>query len=71
MRTLWMAIHELADEKGVDLYVDPDTNYSVFTRGYLLRKGTCCKSQCRHCPYGEMEPPTIDKEALDSKTHTT
>lgn len=24
----------------------------VFTRKYLLRRGTCCKSGCRNCPYG-------------------
>ena len=29
----------------------------VFTEAYLLRRGTCCKSGCRHCPYG-FEPDT-------------
>lgn len=24
----------------------------VFTREYLLRRGTCCESGCRNCPYG-------------------
>jgi hypothetical protein len=24
----------------------------VFTREYHLKRGTCCKSGCRHCPYG-------------------
>lgn len=24
----------------------------VFTEAYLLQKGYCCKSGCRHCPYG-------------------
>src|SRR5260370_485385 len=23
----------------------------VFTAGYLLRRGFCCESGCRHCPY--------------------
>ncbi len=23
----------------------------VFTASYLLRRGYCCKSGCRHCPY--------------------
>jgi Family of unknown function (DUF5522) len=24
----------------------------VFTSAYLLKRGFCCKSGCRHCPYG-------------------
>jgi Family of unknown function (DUF5522) len=24
----------------------------VFTAKYLLRRGYCCGSGCRHCPYG-------------------
>ncbi len=23
----------------------------VFTAAYHLRRGTCCNSDCRHCPY--------------------
>jgi hypothetical protein len=26
--------------------------YIVFTEQYLLKRGYCCKSGCRHCPYG-------------------
>ena len=25
----------------------------VFTAQYHLRRGYCCKNQCRHCPYNE------------------
>ena len=25
--------------------------YLVFTAAYHLRRGTCCNSNCRHCPY--------------------
>ena len=25
----------------------------VFTAAYHLRRGYCCGSQCRHCPYKE------------------
>ena len=25
----------------------------VFTARYHLRRGYCCESGCRHCPYGE------------------
>ncbi len=24
----------------------------VFTEKYHLKRGSCCKSNCRHCPYG-------------------
>jgi hypothetical protein len=24
----------------------------VFTAKYLLKRGYCCRSGCRHCPYG-------------------
>lgn len=28
-----------------------DGPYIVFTEAYHLRRGTCCNSDCRHCPY--------------------
>ncbi|MCO6045782.1 DUF5522 domain-containing protein [Aeoliella sp. ICT_H6.2] len=27
----------------------------VFTAGYLLRRGKCCGSGCRHCPYRQSD----------------
>jgi hypothetical protein len=27
--------------------------YLVFTAAYHLRRGHCCNSDCRHCPYRE------------------
>ena len=32
----------------------------VFTAAYHLKRGSCCKSGCRHCPY---EAPTEDPRA--------
>jgi len=29
-----------------------DGSYLVFTAAYHLKRGTCCESGCRHCPYG-------------------
>jgi hypothetical protein len=32
-----------------DFYFDGP--YMVFTGAYHLKRGYCCKSDCRHCPY--------------------
>jgi uncharacterized protein DUF5522 len=37
--------------EGVDFYLE-DGN-CVFTAEYHLKRGYCCNSKCRHCPYGE------------------
>jgi hypothetical protein len=37
--------------KGEDYYLDELGRY-VFTSEYLLKRGYCCESGCRHCPYG-------------------
>lgn len=33
-----------------DYYLDEFGNL-VFTREYHLKRGTCCKNKCRHCPW--------------------
>jgi hypothetical protein len=35
---------------GVDYYVE--NGRWVFTAHYLRKRGHCCESGCRHCPYG-------------------
>lgn len=47
----WAAAHHEANQAGSDGYFDPDTGLFVMTRGFLERRGTCCSSSCRHCPY--------------------
>lgn len=37
-------------KEGVDFYIEYGN--TVFTTAYLKKRGTCCKSGCRHCPYG-------------------
>ena len=27
--------------------------YLVFTAAYHLKRGYCCNSNCRHCPFGD------------------
>ena len=44
--------------EGVDFY--REGAYVVFTEGYHLRRGYCCESGCRHCPYGA-EPDGFDE----------
>jgi len=31
--------------------------YMVFTAAYHLKRGYCCGSGCRHCPYGHENVP--------------
>jgi hypothetical protein len=45
------AAHEQAMRDGADGYTDPATGLFVFTAAYLAARGTCCESDCRHCPY--------------------
>jgi hypothetical protein len=33
----------------------------VFTSAYHLKRGSCCKNKCRHCPYGLAEKITASK----------
>lgn len=33
-------------------YYKTEQGFIVFTEQYLLRRGYCCRSGCRHCPYG-------------------
>lgn len=32
-----------------DFYIE--NGYYVFTEKYHLKRGYCCKSSCRHCPW--------------------
>ena len=33
-----------------DFYIN-DEGFMVFTEKYLLKRGYCCESVCKHCPY--------------------
>jgi hypothetical protein len=56
---LWSIIHgtilsmpnEFEIVEGEDYYYDEDGKM-VFTEKYLLKRGHCCQSGCKHCPYG-------------------
>jgi len=44
-------LHRLACAAGRDTYADPSTGYTVFTALSHTKRGTCCGSACRHCPF--------------------
>ena len=43
----------------------------VFTEAYHLKRGYCCKSGCRHCPYdgksGRVRGPGPDRQDVDDQ----
>lgn len=39
-----------------DYYIE--NGLLVFTQAYHLKRGACCGSGCRHCPYQETERPS-------------
>ncbi len=46
--------------EGVDYYLEGDK--FVFTAAYHLKRGYCCNSKCRHCPYADRPsglPPIV------------
>ncbi len=34
--------------------------YVVFTAAYHLKRGFCCNSDCRHCPYKDLDGLPLD-----------
>lgn len=51
--------------EGVDFYREGDK--VVLKAAYHLKRGYCCNSRCRHCPYKAGAPkPTIELLGLDA-----
>ena len=45
-------------QEGEDYYMDGE--FLVFTAAYHRKRGYCCGSGCRHCPYeDELEMPPM------------
>ena len=60
-------------DKG-DYYLTPE-GYIVFTEQYHLKRGYCCQSDCRHCPYKKPKAddggrPDSYREAEDGSRKT-
>ncbi|HKX29610.1 MAG TPA: DUF5522 domain-containing protein [Blastocatellia bacterium] len=48
--------------EGEDYYLE--NGLLVFTAAYHLKRGYCCHSGCRHCPYGD----SADERATGAET---
>ena len=44
-------VHSQANSIKKKMYIDPISQNSVMTRSFLISRGYCCGSGCRHCPY--------------------
>ncbi|MEK9741106.1 MAG: DUF5522 domain-containing protein [Flavobacteriaceae bacterium] len=45
-----MSVGNLPTLEEGDFYWN-DNGYRVFTAQYHLKRGYCCKSNCKHCPF--------------------
>jgi len=44
-------LHADSVARGLTYYKDPFTGLTVFTELFHKKRGSCCDSDCRHCPY--------------------
>ena len=44
-------INKLSGALGANYYIDQETGRVVLTSYFLKKRGMCCGSGCRHCPY--------------------
>ena len=51
----------MAFNEGEDFYYD-DEGLIVLTASYLRKRGHCCHSDCRHCPYNESSASDVPLE---------
>ena len=54
--------------EGDDFYYNED-GLMVLTKAHHLKRGYCCESGCKHCPYGFLKEKTDAK--VDSNTGST
>ncbi|MCC7302091.1 MAG: hypothetical protein IT233_05570 [Bacteroidia bacterium] len=43
---------KLTDGLNAEDYYVSEEGHLVFTEKYHLKRGHCCQSGCKHCPYG-------------------
>ena len=49
------------DMDSKDYYLSDD-GYIVFTESYHLKRGYCCQSSCKHCPYDYKKAKEITRK---------
>jgi hypothetical protein len=54
-------LHLQACNSCSDTYIDPATGYSVFTAYSHKKRGKCCGSGCRHCPFDYVKVNDVRK----------
>jgi hypothetical protein len=54
-----------AGEEDEDSYFDGP--YLVFTEAYHLKRGYCCQSGCRHCPYGFVKDQAVVADSPETE----
>lgn len=47
--------------EGIDYYLNEE-GYFVFTEVHHLKRGNCCKNECKHCPWKYKK--VIDREEI-------
>eukprot|EP01061_Rhynchopus_euleeides_P043462 TRINITY_DN7590_c0_g1_i1.p1 TRINITY_DN7590_c0_g1~~TRINITY_DN7590_c0_g1_i1.p1 ORF type:complete len:352 (+),score=62.42 TRINITY_DN7590_c0_g1_i1:104-1057(+) len=64
------ALHIKALSRGEETYIDPKTGFMVFTAVAHNKRGFCCGSGCRHCPYGHTnvgKPDSIKRDRREAQ----
>ncbi len=64
IEAVWKKLHREACLRGEETYIDPVIGYTVFTEVHHLKRGACCESGCRHCPYGFKRNTEKEKDKL-------
>lgn len=49
-------------EEGVDYYIE--NGYRVFTSEYHLKRGSCCRNNCRHCPWKKKKKKVMNAQNI-------
>jgi hypothetical protein len=66
-----MNAHQLQQQacaRGKFTHLDPSTGFMVFTELGLRRRGDCCGSTCRHCPFDyENVPEPVRADLLRAR----
>jgi hypothetical protein len=52
-------------KENIDYYINADGNF-VFTREYHLKRGSCCKNKCLHCPWNYGKPNKNSKSEIEN-----